>query len=234
MRRIALPLAAAALAATAPLALGSNGPAGLTKPPAVTAGASTGYQSHAKATTRKARAAAASRRAKAERRKRARRAKPVNLVLTGCVVDDATASSVEIDTLAGNAHMRRLLAGAEAFTAPLGASTRVVLSEAARADRGVDSSLGSNDDIWAGDRIVVRWRLPRGSSLTTQPALRVVNQGPHDDCLPDEFEDEFPDDGDWGDDFPEEEPVEEEPDDSFVEPAEGGGGGGHGRRGSRR
>jgi hypothetical protein len=240
MRRIALPLAAAALAATAPLALSAGAPAGLAKAPAVTAETSTGYQSHAKATTKRKRAVAAQqRRARAERRKRVRGGKPVNLVLTGCVVHDGEPASVELDTLGGNMPMRGLLAGLDALAAPIGPGTRVVLSAAAKADRGVDSSVGSPGDIWAGDRVVVRWRVARGTQLTALPgAIRVISQGPHDDCLPDEFEDDYP--HDRGDEHPEEDPAEEfdeAPADVLAESADGAGNdSGHrrARRGDRR
>jgi hypothetical protein len=219
MRRIALPLAAAALAATAPLALSAPGAAGITKAPAVAGDTSIGYQSHGKATKKKIRTAAALRKAKADRRKRARRAKPVNLVLKGCVVEDVLGDAVELEQLDGNKPMRRLLDDADTFTALLGPETRVVLSEAAQADRGADTALGSTSDIWAGDRIVVRWRLARGAAVDALPAMRVINQGQHEDCLPEDWEDELPEDGDG--ELPEEEIIEEPPtDDPLAGPAE--------------
>jgi hypothetical protein len=210
MRRIALPLAAAALAAAGPPAL-SAPDAAITKAPAVAGDTSTGYESHAKATRKKAGTAAALRKARAERRKRGRRARPVNLMLKGCVVEDAGATAVDLEQLDGNRPMRRLLGDAATFTALLGPDTRVVLSEAAQADHGAGTALGSTADIWAGDRVVVRWRLARGARVDAVPALRVVNKGPHEDCLPEDWEDEHPE---YGDDVPEEDLIEEPPADA--------------------
>jgi hypothetical protein len=217
MRRIALPLAAAALAATAPLALSAPGTEELTKAPVSVGGTSAGYTSHGGATTKRTRTSAALRTAKAERRKRARIArrakfgKPVNLVLKGCVVDDVVAGGggVDLDTIKGNTPMRRLLGGTDTFHAPLSDTTRVVLSEAAQMEHGEDGSLGTIEDLWAGDRVVVRWRVARGTAADELPAaIRVVNQGPHEDCAPDLGE-EIPED--VADDVPAEEPLTEEP-----------------------
>lgn len=135
-----------------------------------------------------------------------------NLVLEGCVIDDADRRGVDLDVLEGNRTMEWLLGDEEEFSAALGRRTRVWLSPAAREDHGSRRARGSFRDLWAGDRVVVRWNVRRGTALDDLPAARrVVNLGPSDECLPEDEWDDWPWDEEGGDDpFPDI-PLEGEP-----------------------
>ena len=138
---------------------------------------------------------AAARRA-AARRAALAKAAPVAYSLTACAVDGATARGVELELAAHDATPAWLPPGTTALLARLGPRTTVALSDAAQAEREADGPIGSAADIWAGDRVRVTWRAPRGTAPSALPAAtRVLNLGSHPDCLADDGDDL--DDDDW-------------------------------------
>ena len=111
-------------------------------------------------------------------------------LLHACVTADATADGVALSVLGGNRHMRRALDGDTTVTAKLDGGTLVRLvgrarhlpagSVPTRAPR-----IGTYADLTAGDRVIVRFRAPRGTDAAALPAaFRVIDRGPTARCAP--------------------------------------------------
>lgn len=133
--------------------------------------------------------------------KKARGPKGRHHLAHACVVSDATATGVELRVLRGNRHMRRALDGklrGEVFTAKLDTeteaterTTRIRLVGKARHQLPEGSDLkrlpkvGTYEDLDAGDRVVVRFRAPRGTPAAELPeAFVVIDRGPAKRCAP--------------------------------------------------
>jgi hypothetical protein len=119
--------------------------------------------------------------------KKAKGPKGLHHLRHACVVSGATADGVELSVLGGNRHMKRALDGADAFTATLDGDTLVRLVGKAR-HRPAGSTprrlakIGSYADLSAGDRVIVRFRVPRGEDVADVPAFRVIDRGPAKKC----------------------------------------------------
>lgn len=126
-----------------------------------------------------------------------------------CVVSDATMDSVELKVLGGNRHMRRALDGeakGAMFTAKLdtetavtGWTTRIRLVGRARYQLPEGSDLkrlpkmGTYEDLDQGDRVIVRFRAPRGTKAADLPeAFKVIDRGPAKKCAPEAPEQKTP------------------------------------------
>lgn len=125
---------------------------------------------------------------KHERPEKAKGPKGTHHLLHACVVADATAPGVDLSVLGGNRHMRRVLDGADTFTAKLDADTFVRLVGRARHQHegGTPERLpkiGTYADLEAGDRVIVRFRAARGLEPDDLPAaFKVIDRGPSADC----------------------------------------------------
>lgn len=162
MRKILLTSLALAVAATPALAdRGADQPADAPKPP------------------------------KHEHPEKAKGPKGTHHLLHACVVnDDATESGVDLSVLGGNRHMRRVLDGAELFTAKLDGDTIVrLVGKARHLPEGSTPKrlpkIGSYADLEAGDRVIVRFRAERGLEPGELPAaFKVIDRGPSKACTP--------------------------------------------------
>lgn len=116
--------------------------------------------------------------------------KAAHHLLHACVVADATGASVDLSVLNGNRHMKRVLDGAETFTARLDAGTRIRLVGRARhlPEGSTPKRLprtGTHADLTAGDRVIVRFRAKRGLEPGAMPAaFGVIDRGPSKRCAP--------------------------------------------------
>jgi hypothetical protein len=168
---LAATLALAAAAATAPVALAHNGE---------------GHPGQG---------------AKPEHPAAAKGPKGTHYLLQACVTGPATETAVDLGVLGGNHHMRVALDGATAFIAKLDEDTVIRLVGRARhLPKGSDPKrkerIGTFADLTAGDRVIVRFRAPRGTAATALPAaFRVVDRGPRAICAPSPT---APDKGDEG------------------------------------
>jgi hypothetical protein len=111
-------------------------------------------------------------------------------LLHACVVADASATSVDLSVLNGNRHMKRVLDGAETFTAKLDADTRIrLVGKARHLPEGSTPKrlpkIGTHADLTAGDRVIVRLRAKRGLEPGELPAaFSVIDRGPVQKCAP--------------------------------------------------
>ena len=117
-------------------------------------------------------------------------------LLHACVATDATADGVALSVLGGNRHMKRALKldgvtiPGGAFTAALDGETLVRLVGKARHLPAGSvpkraPKIGTYADLDAGDRVIVRFRAPRGTAATALPAaFRVIDRGPTAKCAP--------------------------------------------------
>lgn len=111
-------------------------------------------------------------------------------LLHACVVADATEASVDLSVLNGNRHMKRVLDGAETFTAKLDADTRIrLVGKARHLPEGSTPKrlpkIGTHADLTTGDRVIVRFRAKRGLEPRELPAaVRVIDRGPAKKCAP--------------------------------------------------
>lgn len=119
---------------------------------------------------------------------RPREPKGTNHLLHACVTADATAGYVDLKVLSVNRHMRDVLDGATTFRAALSEDTHVRLVGAARfrTEDGRDRKAprhGTFDDLDAGDRVMLKFRAPRGGAADALPAAKlVVDHGPTVRC----------------------------------------------------
>jgi hypothetical protein len=101
-----------------------------------------------------------------------------------CVTADATETGIDLAVLSANRHARRALAGATTFTATLDATTRIRLVGKARVapeGSGVKKlpKAGTWDNLDAGDVVIVRYRVARGTAVADLgPAWKVTDRGP--------------------------------------------------------
>lgn len=119
---------------------------------------------------------------------RPREPKGTNHLLHACVTADATEDGVELRVLRGNRHMRDVLDGATTFRADLSGDTTVRLVGKARVRtedgrRGKGPRIGTFADLDAGDRVMLKFRAPRGGDADAMPAATlVVDHGPTVRC----------------------------------------------------
>lgn len=109
--------------------------------------------------------------------------KNVQYLLHACVTTNATPSAVDLRALWGNRQMRKALAGATTLTAKIGDQTQILLTGRARKAQGRVPKVGTYANLIAGDRVVVRFRAPRGTAAADlPPAARIVDHGPAKVC----------------------------------------------------
>lgn len=119
---------------------------------------------------------------------RPREPKGTNHLLHACVTADATEEYVDLRVLRGNRHMRDVLDGASTFRAKLSGDTLVRLVGAARirTEDGRDGHaprIGTFDDLDAGDRVMLKFRAPRGGDAEAMPVAKlVIDHGPTVRC----------------------------------------------------
>jgi len=103
-------------------------------------------------------------------------------LVNACVTAAATETGVDLKVLSANRHARKALAGATAFTATLGAETKIRLVGKARTVEGSTTKLpriGTWDNLDTGDVVTVRYRVKRGTALADLgPVWKVTDRGP--------------------------------------------------------
>lgn len=109
--------------------------------------------------------------------------KNVQYLLHACVATNATPSAVDLRALWGNRQIQKSLAGATTLTTKIGDQTRILLTGRARKAEGGMPKVGTYANLTAGDRVVVRFRAPRGTAAADlPPAVRIVDHGPAKVC----------------------------------------------------
>jgi hypothetical protein len=132
---------------------------------------------------------------KSERPATAKGPKGTHYLLHACVVNNASATGVDLAVLGGNRHMKRVLDGDTTFTAALDTSTVIRLVGKARQQPAGSTpkrlpKIGTHLDLQKGDRVIVRFRTPGVKPRDVKPgadlpaAFKVIDRGPVKACAP--------------------------------------------------
>lgn len=123
-------------------------------------------------------------------RAKERAKRSVRLLGVACVTGPSAENGVVVTLRRGNRHMRRAVGDTPEFIAKIGERTRIRLVGRARV-RPEGSTpkraprVGGYADLAVGDRVILRFRAPRGTAAADlPPALRIVDNGPAKRCAP--------------------------------------------------